>query len=250
MPPPQPPARVASPSSEVPSSSSLSNGPSARGPNNACCFCLNLRLGAIIIGLLSSFFNLLLFTWYSIAPSDFFHLQFSASLDLSLYTLFLLQLLVNILLIYGAFNRMPNHTVPWLIINAVVMIFILVLQILLLFFGYVRMSWSKNEYISALFVLGFVGACHLFCCFVVFQFRKNTVEELRLSANGSNGGALQPGQYSQPSAPPTYEEVSTKENTPAVKIQLEDETDEAPPDYDTAMQSKAVTQRLIKGGTD
>ncbi|CAB4067510.1 unnamed protein product [Lepeophtheirus salmonis] len=212
------------------------------GPNNACCSCLTLRIGVIIIGLLNSFFDLFLFTGYTITPlSDKEDLNFhsSANVDMSIFTLSLIQLIVNIVLIYGAFNRIPNYTVPWLCINSLIMVILLVLITFLLFFGYVQMSMNKSEYISCLIALGFIGACHLFSCFVVFQFRKNTVEENRIMANIPSADAESHTQRcystSPPSAPPTYEE---------------DETDESPPDYDTAMQTSqnnaSCTQRLLK----
>ena len=59
--------------------------------------------------------------------------------------------------------------------------FFQVLVSLFLFFGSIRMSLGHNEYISVLSTIGFIGAAHLFSCLVVFQFRKNLLEEQRLA---------------------------------------------------------------------
>ena len=52
-----------------------------------------------------------------------------------------------------------------------------VLIALLLFFGYVQMALVYDEYVSLLSLIGCLAAGHLFSCLVVFQFRKNLMEE-------------------------------------------------------------------------
>ena len=51
---------------------------------------------------------------------------------------------------------------------------------LLLFFGYVQMALAYDEYVSVLSLIGCLAAGHLFSCLVVFQFRKNLMEERAL----------------------------------------------------------------------
>ena len=41
------------------------------------------------------------------------------NLDISVFVIFLIQLVVNLLLIVGALRRLPSHIFPWICANAV-----------------------------------------------------------------------------------------------------------------------------------
>jgi hypothetical protein len=57
-----------------------------------------------------------------------------------------------------------------------------ILIILLLIFGNLRASMNHNDFISSLSGLGVIGAIHMFSWLVVFQFRKNLMEEQHIMA--------------------------------------------------------------------
>jgi hypothetical protein len=127
---------------------------------------------------------------------------------------------------------------------------------MLLFYGYVNLSLSYSEYVTILVLLGVLGAAHFFCCIIVFQFRKNLIEERNISRE--HGGITfkilltffqnletgfvtadppqSPTHYAPcaPSPPPTYEEVSKDVKKMETKI---GEESESPPEYDLAVGS-------------
>merc|ERR1712086_1153259 len=79
-------------------------------PDNGCCFCLTLRSGTITIGVGNCIFYLSMFTWYltssNIDPGGLREgLGVTSlgvtSLDLSIFSIFSVQILVNILLLVG-----------------------------------------------------------------------------------------------------------------------------------------------------
>ena len=53
---------------------------------------------------------------------------------------------------------------------------------LMLFFGHLRTTMKHNEFISALAGIGILGGVHMFSWLVVFQFRRNLTEEMRIMA--------------------------------------------------------------------
>ena len=53
---------------------------------------------------------------------------------------------------------------------------------LMLFFGHLKTSLNHNEFISALAGIGILGGIHMFSWLVVFQYRRNLLEEHRLMA--------------------------------------------------------------------
>ena len=68
-----------------------------------------------------------------------------------------------------------------------------VLIALMLFFGHLRTSMNHNEFVSAMGLIGVFGAIHMFSWLVVFQFRKNLMEEQRLMARLVASAPLPPG---------------------------------------------------------
>ena len=63
----------------------------------------------------------------------------------------------------------------------------------MLFFGHLRTSMNHNEFVSAMGLIGVFGAIHMFSWLVVFQFRKNLLEEQRLMARLVASAPLPPG---------------------------------------------------------
>ena len=63
----------------------------------------------------------------------------------------------------------------------------------MLFFGHLRTSMNHNEFVSAMGLIGVFGAIHMFSWLVVFQFRKNLMEEQRLMARLVASAPLPPG---------------------------------------------------------
>ena len=53
---------------------------------------------------------------------------------------------------------------------------------LMLFFGHLRTTMNHNEFITTLAGIGILGGIHMFSWLVVFQFRRNLVEEMRIMA--------------------------------------------------------------------
>ena len=136
---------------------------------------------------------------------------------------------------------------------------------MLLFFGYVRLELSYNEYVTMLIMLGIVSGAHFFSCIIVFQFRRNLIEENRIRqrmAEREQQGKMdksykvdRPPFYTKlyvlsllyifpadsprtryapraPSPPPTYEEVSKDFKKLETKIEGDSES---PPDYHLAV---------------
>ena len=52
----------------------------------------------------------------------------------------------------------------------------------MLFFGHLRTTMNHNEFITTLAGIGILGGIHMFSWLVVFQFRRNLVEEMRIMA--------------------------------------------------------------------
>ena len=52
---------------------------------------------------------------------------------------------------------------------------------------------NHNEFVSAMGLIGVFGAIHMFSWLVVFQFRKNLLEEQRLMARLVASAPLPPG---------------------------------------------------------
>ena len=69
-----------------------------------------------------------------------------------------------------------------------------VLIALMLFFGHLRTSMNHNEFVSAMGLIGVFGAIHMFSWLVVFQFRKNLMEEQRLMARLVASAPIPPGK--------------------------------------------------------
>ena len=52
----------------------------------------------------------------------------------------------------------------------------------MLFFGHLRTSLNSNEFTTVLAAIGILGAAHIFSWLVVFQYRKNLIDEQRMLA--------------------------------------------------------------------
>lgn len=50
----------------------------------------------------------------------------------------------------------------------------------MLFFGHLKTSMNHSEFVSAMAGIGILGGIHMFSWLVVFQFRRNLMEEQRL----------------------------------------------------------------------
>ena len=83
---------------------------------------MTLRSGSLVIGIGNCLFYIACFLWY--LTSNSFGAPISESLtftnlDISVFVIFLVQLVVNLLLIVGAVRRLPSHIFPWICANAV-----------------------------------------------------------------------------------------------------------------------------------
>ena len=71
-----------------------------------------------------------------------------------------------------------------------------------LMLGYLNLNLEYDEYVTVLSLLGCLTAGHLFSCLVVFQFRKNLLEEIAIERNGGrDGDRTGSGETADPSAP-------------------------------------------------
>jgi hypothetical protein len=125
-----------------------------------------------------------------------------------------------------------------------------ILIILLLIFGNLRASMNHNDFISSLSGLGVIGAIHMFSWLVVFQFRKNLMEEQHIMARMVASAPTPPNdelpperQERAPSPPPAYDEVTKHRPLSSevdgvivapgdVKVDI---GNESPPEYATAL---------------
>ena len=162
------------------------------------------------------------------AHSNWNNPQTVTNLDISYLVVFSLQIICDIILIFGAFKKIPHHAVPWLWANAIIIavflvsfcisifhgffycVFLfsiaayiygkgfnlehksmnlteikieLILQVfiaLMLFFGHVKFTMGQGDFVATLAGIGVLGAVHIFSWLVVFQFRKNLIEEQRV----------------------------------------------------------------------
>jgi len=218
--------------------------------DNRCCFCLTLRTGAILTGILNGLANVAAFTVYVTNPkvqSSWGHPgEAVTNLDISYLVVFTLQIVCDAILVWGALKKIPNHLVPWLWANAVIIAVFLVLIALMLFFGHLKTTLDHNEFVSALAGIGVIGAIHMFSWLVVFQFRKNLMEEHRLMARLVASAPLPPDepparQERAPSPPPAYDEVtkpaevSKTDNASISDVKIDFGCSESPPDYELAM---------------
>ena len=105
---------------------------------------------------------------------------------------------------------------------------------------------SHNEFISAMAGIGILGGIHMFSWLMVFQFRRNLMEEMRLMARLVASAPPPPTDDLPPtrqerssSPPPAYDEV-TKQRPNSKKEQIPNDDckidlDESPPEYAMAI---------------
>ena len=60
-----------------------------------------------------------------------------------------------------------------------------VMIFMLVFFGASRNSLSYQEYVSSLSILSLLAGTDMFCCIVIFQFRRNLIIEATLEREDS-----------------------------------------------------------------
>ena len=129
---------------------------------------------------------------------------------------------------------------------------------------------NHNEFVSAMGLIGVFGAIHMFSWLVVFQFRKNLLEEQRLMARLVASAPLPPGtkknvisrkipwfheifsrisddpptrQERAPSPPPAYDEVTKAVSETGISdIKLDFGSFESPPDYEVAIAMCRATE--------
>eukprot|EP00092_Neocalanus_flemingeri_P006255 GFUD01006729.1.p1 GENE.GFUD01006729.1~~GFUD01006729.1.p1 ORF type:complete len:249 (+),score=73.17 GFUD01006729.1:268-1014(+) len=194
-------------------------------PENSCCFCLTLRSGTILIGIGNCLLYLCMFTWYLTSSTiDTGGLRDGldvTSLDISIFSIFFVKTLVNILLLVGAVKRIPSLTLPWLCANAVSMMIAMVFIGFTILFGTTKLNLNYNEYVTSLIVIGMVTGITLFCWIVVFTFRNNLIMEAQIERIPS--GTLIPN-----TSPPSYNEIEGyKECKPP--------PEDSPPEYEEAV---------------
>eukprot|EP00090_Calanus_glacialis_P011794 TRINITY_DN2018_c0_g1_i2.p1 TRINITY_DN2018_c0_g1~~TRINITY_DN2018_c0_g1_i2.p1 ORF type:complete len:250 (-),score=60.24 TRINITY_DN2018_c0_g1_i2:192-941(-) len=197
-------------------------------PDNSCCFCLTLRSGTLSIGVGYCILYISMFTWYlTCVEEEGFAVT---SLDMSVFSIFSVQILVNILLLVGTMRRMPCHTLPWLCANAVSLMIAMVCIVVTILFGTTKLSLNYSEYVTSLTVLGMFTAINLFCWIVVFTFRKNMVMESQMvrTADPSPVSGHHPSAPTPNVPPPSYYEIECyKECKPP--------PEDAPPEYEEAV---------------
>jgi len=117
----------------------------------------------------------------------------------------------------------------------------------MLFFGHLRTTMDHNEFITTLAGIGILGGIHMFSWLVVFQFRRNLSEEMRIMARLVASAPPPPTdelpplrQERAPSPPPAYDEVTKQKPSEQndgispndVKIDM---GNESPPEYAAAI---------------
>merc|ERR1719318_1816573 len=191
-----------------------------------------------------------MFTWYltssSIDTGGVREGFAVSSLDMSVFSIFSVQILVNILLLVGTMRRMPCHTLPWLCANAVSLMIAMVCIVVTILFGTTKLSLNYSEYVTSLTILGMFTAINLFCWIVVFTFRKNLMMESHMgrqcvTPDDPSSNHL---PFSQtPNAPPPtyYETEGFKDCKPP--------PEEAPPQYEEAisMLAKESKDHIVAG---
>ncbi len=225
-------------------------------PDNRCCFCLNLRFGTVLVAVFNALVNVVLLSVYLNHSTRY---EGSVNVEWLTAAAVLLQLILDAHLAFAASKRLPNQTLPWLSVNGLVAFVLLVLLTLLFLLGYVKIGFGYTDYVYALVVIGVLAASHLFCCLVVFQFRKNLLEEfsrLQLCQGRQYAGfanhvkvnktvLLFPGDNSLPrrdeadeedkaSAPPSYESAVKSKPPPKYDaVVAEDAKKPSAPPYPT-----------------
>ena len=59
---------------------------------------------------------------------------------------------------------------------------------MLLFYGSQHIKLSTTDYTSTLAFIGVLTGAHIFCFLIIYQFRKNLVEERNIRRNARSGG--------------------------------------------------------------
>ena len=94
--------------------------------------------------------------------------------------------------------------------------FFQVFIMMLLFYGSQHIKMSTSDYTSTLAFIGILTGAHIFCFLIIYQFRKNLVEERNIRRNTRNGGRNSSTNIQQqtnfvPSAPYNSGKYSTED---------------------------------------
>jgi len=216
-------------------------------PDNSCCFCLTLRSGTILIGAGNCLLYLSMFSWYLLSHGslDTGGLQDSlwvTSLDISIFSIFCVQVLVSISLVVGAVKKIPSQTFPWLCANVVSMMIAMFCIGVTVLFGTTKLNMNYNEYVTSLAIMGVITGINLFCWIVVFTFRKNLMMESESSRFPSDLDSQCPPMPNP--SPPSYYEIEGYQDckTPPCP-------EDAPPEYEAAvaMLAQDKCDQAVKG---
>jgi len=213
-------------------------------PDNTCCICLTLRSGSIIIGIANCLLYLGMLTWYLTSPNidtggvrDGLNIT---SLDISVFSIFSVQVLINLLLLVGSVKKIPSHLLPWLCANAVCLVIAMICIVITILFGTTKLSLNYEEYVASLTTLGIFTAVSLFCWIVVFTFRKNLVLETQISLLvPPSSPAITPRCPASAPPPSYYETEGYKECKPP--------PEDPPPEYEEAVAMIDKGEKVVKG---
>jgi len=150
------------------------------------------------------------------------------SLDMSIFSIFCVQVLANTSLVVGAVKRIPSHTFPWLCANAVSMMIAMFCIGVTILFGTTKLGLNYNEYVTSLTIMGVFTGINLFCWLVVFSFRKYLIMESQrvpFVVDDECWSNLMPNM-----PPPTYYEIE------GLKVsKCPQSSEDAPPEYEAAI---------------
>jgi len=204
-------------------------------PDDSCCVCLTLRSGTILIGAGNCLFYVCMFAGYltssSIDPGGLRDSLAVTSLDMSIFSIFCVQVLANTSLVVGAVKRIPSHTFPWLCANAVSMMIAMFCIGVTILFGTTKLGLNYNEYVTSLTIMGVFTGINLFCWLVIFSFRKYLIMEaqrVQVPTVVDDDGCRSNLMPNMP--PPSYYEIE------GFKVsKCPQPPEDAPPEYEAAV---------------
>lgn len=112
-----------------------------------CCFCIDVRTGALILGWLGAISYPLGFITKMMQTGEEHNDNAQSGMNISWFIFYGVQTIVSIFLLLGVFRKKPEYCVPWLIASICAIVYTLVILVLaFIFFG--------SGGIGAIFVLG------------------------------------------------------------------------------------------------
>lgn len=121
-----------------------------------------------------------------------------SAFDVAYLLLFIIARLCDFALVAAAlkqksnWDKTPLLVLPWLIINALELCLKVVFIMMLLFYGSQHVKMSTTDYTSTLAFIGVLTGAHIFCFLIIYQFRKNLVEERNIRRNTPGNTITQP----------------------------------------------------------